>query len=121
MTLTERGQGRNNLHHKTRQRILSDLGTPSRKLNQKLTAWWELDFPTFRVEVRKVFRQDIPLRERDDWEAWLLERRREHERLTAEIIALETELNERVYALVDLTPSEIQTIEEVTRYRYGKV
>ena len=53
-------------------------------LNQKLTAWWELDFPAFRGEIQKVFRQDIPLKERDAWEAWLAERRGQHEQLTAD-------------------------------------
>jgi hypothetical protein len=33
----------------------------------------------------------------------------------------ETELNARVYALFDLTPGEIQTIEDSTKYRYGEV
>ena len=54
-------------HH----RILTDLGTPGAALNQKLTAWWELDFHGFMAEVRKAFKREIPLRQRDDWEGWL--------------------------------------------------
>jgi hypothetical protein len=38
-----------------------------------------------------------------------------------EIVALETELNERVYRLFDLTDEEIRIIEESTKYRYGEV
>jgi len=48
-------------------------------------------------------------------------RRAEHQRITAEIARLETELNTRVYALFDLMPEEIQTIKENTKYRYGEV
>ncbi|MBI3909471.1 MAG: hypothetical protein HY320_00890 [Armatimonadetes bacterium] len=51
----------------------------------------------------------------------LAERKAEHKRLTAQIVALETELNDRVYRLFDLTPEEIRIIEESTKYRYGEV
>lgn len=44
-----------------------------------------------------------------------------HEQLMAEIVRLETNLNGRVYDLFDLTPAEILTIEESTKYRYGEV
>jgi hypothetical protein len=90
-------------------------------LNQKLTAWWELDFAGLRAELQKVFKRDIPLAERDEWEAWLKQRRSQHQQLTAEIIRLETGLNRRVYALFNLTPAEIKLIEESTKYRYGEV
>jgi hypothetical protein len=62
-----------------------------------------------------------PLAERDDWEALLAARRSEHERLTARIVDLEGELNDRVYALFDLTADEIRIIEETTKYTYGEV
>jgi hypothetical protein len=121
MAITEQAKARYDLHRRARHRIESDLGTPGKRLNQKLTAWWTLDFPSFRAEIKKVLKHDIPLRDRDDWEAWLDERRAEHDRHTAEIVRLETELNARVYALFDLTADEIQTIEEITKYRYGEV
>ncbi len=120
-SITKCAKYRRQLHERTRQRILSDLGSADGKLNTKLTAWWELDFSQFRAEIQKVFKHEIPLRERDEWEAWLSERRAEHERYTAEIIRLETMLNERVYALFDLTADEIKLIEESTKYRYGEV
>jgi hypothetical protein len=119
--ITEAARTRYTLHERTRRRVFSDLGVPGKKLNQKLTAWWSLDFPAFRAEIKNVFKQDIPLGERDEWEDWLAERRTEHERLTAEIVRLETELNARVYELFDLGPEEIQIIEESTKYRYGEV
>jgi hypothetical protein len=121
METTGQARARYELHQKTRRRILSDLGAPGNKLNQKLTAWWNLDFPAFHAEIKRVFKKDIPLAERDEWENWLVGRREEHEWLTAEIVRLETELNARVYDLFDLTPEEVQTIEKSTTYRYGEV
>ncbi len=120
LALTEHARARYALQRQTRHRVLADLGGPGGKLNQKLTAWWELDFGGLRREVQKAFERDVPLRERDEWEAWLAGRRVEHERLTAEMVRLETELNGRVYALFGLTAREVRVIEEGTKYRYGE-
>jgi hypothetical protein len=109
------------LHEKTRHRILTDLGTPDGKLNQKLTAWWSLTVTSFRRELKKAFRQEIPVSERDEWEAWFNQRRAQHQQTTQAIIRLETELNQHVYRLFDLTPAEIQIIEASTKYQYGEV
>ncbi len=121
MKITEQARDRYTLHERARNRIFSDLGKPEKKLNQKLTAWWNLDFSEFRAQMKKVFKQDIPLSERDEWADWLEAQRDKHERYTVEIVCLETELNERVYALFNLTPEEIQIIEESTKYKYGEV
>lgn len=119
--LTEVSRARYELHWRTRRRILSDLGVPGKKLNQKLTAWWNLDFRAFRAETKKVFKNELLLAERDEWDEWLAERRAKHLQLTAEIVRLETDLNAHVYALFDLTLEEIKIIEESTKYRYGEV
>lgn len=121
MGITAEARARYTLHERTRRRIRSDLGSPEKKLNKKLTSWWDLDFPVLRTETKKVFKKDIPLAERDEWEDWLEDRRRKHERHTAEIVRLETEMNERVYGLFGLGPEEVETIEEATKYRYGEV
>ncbi|CAN5171152.1 hypothetical protein BH24GEM2_BH24GEM2_05960 [soil metagenome] len=121
MQVTKHVRDRYALHERVRHRIATDLDTASRGLNQKLTAWWGLDFPAFRAEVKKALRQEIPLRDRDDWQAWLSDGRAEHQQHTTEIVRLETELNARVYELFDLSPAEIQIIEESTKYRYGEV
>jgi hypothetical protein len=119
--VTAESRLRHTLHERIRRRIVSDLGEPGDKLNRKLSAWWELDFSTFRTEAKKVFEKDIPLAERDEWEEWLLGQRNEHQRLTAEIVRLETDLNAHVYSLFNLGPEEIQTIEKSNKYRYGEV
>jgi len=104
-----------------RHRLPADLGAPGAALNGQLSAWWELDFPALRAEVKKAFKRDIPLAERDQWEPWHATNRAEHDRLTALIVRLETELNECVYALFGLTGEEIAIIEDNTKYKYGKV
>jgi hypothetical protein len=121
LAITAEARARYALHTRTRRRILADLGTPGKALNQRLTAWWDLDFAAFRAEVQKVFRQDIPVKARDEWDEWLAERRAAHAAHTARIVALETELNARVYALFALTPDEIAIIAAATKYRYGEV
>ena len=121
MQITDLARTRYALHQRVRHRLLTDFGTPEKKLNQKLTAWWELDFPALRAELHKVFKRDIAVKERDEWEAWHAAQRAEHAHLTAEIISRETDLNARVYALFNLTPDEIALIEESTKYRYGEV
>jgi hypothetical protein len=118
--LTETANSRYQLHERVRQRIVTDWAG-RKALGNKLTAWWELDFPTFRAEIKSRFKRDVPVAERDEWQAWLAAQRAEHERLTAAIIRLETDLNARVYALFDLTPAEIAIIEASTKYPYGAV
>ena len=131
MEITDLARTRYALHGRVRHRLHSDFGAllrqgsggqaPEKKLNQKLTAWWTLDFPALRAEVQKVFKRDIPLKERDEVEAWHAAQRNEHARLTGEIVKRETDLNARVYALFGLTDEEIVLIEASTKYRYGEV
>jgi hypothetical protein len=99
---------------------MNDLGMPQGKLNQQLTIWWKLPFNKFRNEIKKVFKHDIPLKDRDDWEMWLHERTIEIKRLTEEIVRLETELNAAVYEVFGLDEAEIALIEQETKYQYGE-
>jgi len=95
-------------------RRIPDLCPPERepKLNTKLKEWWTLpDFSTFRAEVKKVFKADIPLSERSDWEDWIARDRAEIARLTAEIAQAEAKIDGIVYELFDLTPDEIALLE----------
>ncbi len=118
--LTETAKQRYEVRRKTTYRIKSDLGTPQAKLNQKLTTWWEQPFKEFREELVKVFKRDIPLKDRDDWEVLLRERTAEIGRLTDEIVRLETELNEAVYEAFGLDDEERKLIEQETKYQYGE-
>jgi hypothetical protein len=82
------------------------------KLNTNLKNWWALDFKSFRKEVKKCFKTDIPLAERNEWDAWLSAERAKIEEFSRTLTALEAELNQQVYALFDLTADEIALIEE---------
>ncbi|HBU61874.1 MAG TPA: type I restriction endonuclease subunit M, partial [Oceanicaulis sp.] len=95
-------------------RRIADLCPPDRepKLTTKLKTWWDLpDFAAFRAEVKKVFKSDIPLAERSDWEDWMKRDRAEIHRLSAEIRDAERQIDQIVYALFDLTGDEITLLE----------
>jgi hypothetical protein len=81
------------------------------KLTKKLQAWHELDFAVFAKEVEKAFKQPIPLKERNDWQAFLAEHRAVIEARNAEIARLEAEIGKQVYALFGLSAEEIAVVE----------
>ena len=76
--------------------------------------WWDLDFKSFRAEAKKVFKQDIALAERDDWEAYLKQKRTNVDERTAHLVETDRQLNEHVYRLFDMTVDEIALIEKQT-------
>jgi hypothetical protein len=87
------------------------LGTSVPRLSRKLENWHELTFSEFLAEVRRVFKVDVPLKQRREWEAYLAEKRAAVMRLTTEIEAAEREIDSLVYRLFDLTPEEIALFE----------
>ncbi len=94
-----------------RHRIL-DLAPPERhKLNGKLENWHDLDFAGFQAEVKKAFHADVPVKQRSEWETYLADSAREVQALTAQIAAVEMEIDSLVYALFGLTPDEIALLE----------
>jgi hypothetical protein len=95
-------------------RRIADLCPPEReaKLTTKLKEWWKLpDFAAFRAEVKKAFKADIPLAERNAWEIWMTRDRAEILRLEAELRAKEAGIDAIVYDLFDLTEEEIDLLE----------
>lgn len=99
------------LQSAVRHRIL-DLAPPERaKLSRKLEEWWTLDFAAFRDEVRRLFRTEIPVKERGEWEKYLDKQAAEVRKLDAEIEKAEREIDAIVYRLFDLTPEEIALLE----------
>ncbi len=109
---TDTARKRYALHEQIRHRIHTDLDDGTHKLNQKLTAWWNLDFRTFRGELKKAFKADVPLKERPEWEEALTAWKADHHALTARLVDIETEMNDRVDHLFALTPAERRTLDD---------
>jgi hypothetical protein len=101
-----------------RRRIL-DLAPPQRrKLNGKLEAWYNLDFASFRAEVKKLFGTEIALKERGEWDSYLNENATEVHRLSAKIVAAEGQIDAIVYELFDMTSDEIALLENKLAERH---
>jgi hypothetical protein len=94
-----------------RRRILADLAPAGIRLNTKLTEWAALDFKAFHDEVKKLFKQPIPLAERDAWQTRFEADQQRVQELTAEIAHCECTIDAEVYRLFNLTPAEIALIE----------
>lgn len=99
-----------------RRRILTDLspGGASAKLTKKLADWSELDFKAFHDEVKKQYKQLIPLAERDDWQTLFESHKSKVVALSAEITQHEKAIDQVVYGLFQLTSEEIALIEAET-------
>jgi hypothetical protein len=89
-----------------------DLAPSERaRLSRKLEEWWTLDFAAFREEVKRVFRTDIPVKERGDWESYLAKHAAGVRKLDTEIEKAEREIDAIVYRLFGLNPEEIALLE----------
>ena len=95
------------------RRRIPDLCPAERtaKLTTKLKNWWLLDFASFRKEIKKAFKQDIPLQDRNDWENWLNSEAAKIQELDQQITSLETQINQAVYKLFALSPADIALLE----------
>jgi hypothetical protein len=108
---TGRAGQRLSIESSVRHRIL-DLAPPERKrLSTRLENWWKLDFKRFRAEVKRALHTDIPVKERDEWEAYLAKNAEQCRRLTSEIEVAERKIDTIVYRSFDLTADEIQLLE----------
>lgn len=112
-TAERAAEARRDLQQKFRCRILTDLapGGLSAKLTSKLLDWPALDFKAFHDEIKKQFKQPVPLAERDDWQARFDADKARVAELTAEIARCEREIDADVYRLFNLTAGEIALIE----------
>jgi TaqI-like C-terminal specificity domain len=88
------------------------------KLTERLKEWWKLDFKSFQAEIKKAFKGDIPLKQRNEWESFLREEGAKVRRLMAEIEQAEREIDAIVYKLFDLTPDEIALLESSLSGQY---
>jgi len=114
------GGARYELETKIQHRLITafgqdDQGASLGKLNTKAQAWWELSFAELGAALKTSFKlRSNPLknpRTADEWEPYLAERRAEIDRQTRELADVEAELNDRVFALFQLTQSEMQLLQ----------
>jgi hypothetical protein len=77
--------------------------------------WPTFTFATLKATLTKRFKVAIPVTERDEWERWFEEKRREAARLASRINEIEGEIDARVYRLFDLAPTEVAAIEDALR------
>jgi hypothetical protein len=118
--VTHAARQRYRLRQEMAQRIKSDLGAGQSKITDRLDEWWRLSWQEFRDEVRKSFKNEIPLKERRAWQELLQEESAKIEHFTVDIIRIEQELNTIVYAAFGLDQEEIQLIEQETKYQSGE-
>ena len=85
-------------------------------LGDKLSQWWWLpNFEAFQAEVVKRFKADIPLRQRNDWQALFEQEKTRIQQLSANFAAAERSIDSIVYALFDLSAAEIMLIKRAVQ------
>lgn len=92
-------------------RRLDDL-SPNTSAIEAFQNWPSLTFAELQVLLKKRCKVTIPVAERDEWEVWFNSRKAEAFALKSAITVAETEIDQIVYRLFDLTPTEIAAIED---------
>lgn len=81
----------------------------------KLPATWQTEVPEFgefTAELKKRFKRELSLQERNDWDAFVAQARAKVAALTQTITQAEREIDACVYQLFDLSADEIRLIEK---------
>ena len=114
------GQRRYDLQENVRRRLVDSFGenkegTVEGKLNKKASAWWDFTLQQLGSAVKTSFKlEQNPFKNpnvAEQWETYLIERKKKIQGFTRELADAEAELNDRVYRLFDLTPDEIQLLK----------
>jgi hypothetical protein len=109
----ERYQGQVNFQRGLFQAFSGDHPGP---LNQKAEAWWELSLNQIGDALKQSFKLPTnPMKNprlADEWEPYLQEKRNENARLTRALSDVETELNDRVYRLFNLTADDVTLLQK---------
>ena len=109
-------------HETRRQELIAFMDRAADLLQDRqrvvFANWPNWDFRKFRSAVQKAAGADIPVSERDEWEAYLDEKKLRIAGLDARIGDLEDEINDRVYQLFDLDKNEISLIDESLQGQY---
>jgi hypothetical protein len=111
------GQERYKGQVNVQRRLIQAFGEHSENpLNQKAEAWWQQSLNELGEALKTSFKlKTNPMKNprlADEWESYIIEKKTDQTRLTAELEAAEAELNDRVYRLFDLTPDEVKLLEK---------
>lgn len=110
------------LHGDFRRTLVNEFDGDEISSRVGLYKWWEMDDEkALSDEIKRQFKQEIPLGKRSEWRKFLAEQKAKHQSLTDDIIAQETRLNAIVYDAFKLNQEERQLIEDTTKYPYGEV
>lgn len=90
---------------------LCDL-TPSVRSIDAFLDWPSFTFPELQALLKKRCKTVIPVAQRDEWERWFAERKAEAANFAAQIAEIEAEIDQIVYRLFGLSPTEIAAIED---------
>ncbi|MDL2284580.1 type II restriction endonuclease [Oxalobacter sp. OttesenSCG-928-P03] len=82
------------------------------KLSDRLKKWYELDFPTFRLEVVSSFGVDIPEAELPTWSGYFEQEKENLDLMDHQLGVQEKELNLVVYQIFGLDEDDIALIEQ---------
>ncbi len=93
-------------------RRLPDLGGRDIKPSGKLERFWELDFTQFLAEIKRVFKADIALKARGEWQAFHAEQSALVKALNSEIEQAERKIDALVYEAFELSSEEIEILEQ---------
>ena len=107
------GKRRDTLNHFGRM-VLRDLAPGGLTGGAKLPAAWDQTIPAFgelTTELKKRFKRDLNLTERNDWDTEVAQARARVAALDADIARCEREIDAIVYGLFDLTTAERALIE----------
>jgi hypothetical protein len=84
-------------------------------LNQKAEAWWDHSLNQLGDALRQSFKLPAnPMKNprlADEWEPYLQEKQKENTRLTSALADAQSELNDRVYRLFNLTADEVKLLQ----------
>ena len=83
------------------------------KVSKKLSAFYNYDFKTYVAELKKQ-KVTLSLIQQDEWQDYFNTYKTEINQLQTEIQQTDNEIDQMVYKLYELTPKEIEIIENAT-------
>ena len=80
------------------------------KMTGKLSDWWKLDFVDFAKEIKKVYKLDMSLKQKDEWQDYLDEKKKSHRDLSKIISDSEKSIDVTVNEIFGLSEHQINLL-----------